>query len=149
MNITTMAAVFGLSALCLGAALPVSAFAADEAANDTRSGRLSACKADMEKLCSGAERRARWSCLQSNEAKLSSDCKTALTRIQDARAKVTSACKTDTETLCGAESGRRAFSCLRKNEPKLSADCSTALAAMPSRKNRGTDAGTTDGDIEN
>jgi hypothetical protein len=152
MSFKAMAVAFGLSAMCLGASLPVPAAAADGTTATTKSkrgGRLSVCKADIDKLCSGKERHERWSCLESNQANLSSECKAALTRLREARLKVAEACKADTQALCAGETGRSTFGCLRKNEARLSPECTAALEGMPSRRKGGNDSKPTDGDIKN
>jgi hypothetical protein len=122
--------ILGIAAALLMSA-PV-AFAQD--AGGTTGG---ACKSDIETLCKDAgDGRAKFKCLNDNEAKVSATCKTAMDARKAAREAVKTACKADRESLCkdaGDERGA-GMKCLRDNASKVSADCSKALSDIPSRK---------------
>lgn len=101
-------------------------------------GPLAACATDAQTLCANQEKGegGRVRCLRENEAKLSPDCKAAITKIREAREAVRNACKTDADTLCkeaAAKDGERGgnLRCLRDNAAKVSKPCADALAGLP------------------
>jgi hypothetical protein len=72
-----------LSYLVVIATLVAAQFSQAQAQEGRREDRevARACKADAEKLCSGKTGEEARQCLQSNSAKLSSECKTAVSKL--------------------------------------------------------------------
>ena len=92
-----------------------------------------ACKADLASLCAdaGDKRGAQMRCLGDNKDKLSADCGTAVTAMQEKRKAMRAACKDDSAKLCPDLRGGEMMSCMRTKTADLSKPCADALAAMP------------------
>ena len=129
-----------LRAFLLLAALPLSlsaasAFAQSAAAPAAAVGDVrTACKADMDKLCPGAERGdARRTCIETNKDKFSDACKAARTAADSRREAFRAACAGDIAKLCASEGqGRgRAVECVRANADKVTPACKTQVSLLP------------------
>ncbi|BDG04734.1 cysteine rich repeat-containing protein [Anaeromyxobacter oryzae] len=96
------------------------------AAGSARAGD-DACRADVEKLCSGIKpgggRIA--ACLAANKAKLSPECKADLASIERKVKEVGDACRDDIESYCaGVKTGQGAvLRCLAQNKGSLAPKC--------------------------
>lgn len=94
------------------------------------------CKADMDKLCPGAERGdARRSCIETNKDKFSDACKTARAAAATQREAFRTACAGDIAKLC-TDAGKgqgRAVDCVRANVEKVTPACKTQVSQLPAR----------------
>jgi hypothetical protein len=109
-------------ALALGSLAPAAA-----------SARGSACKADVQRFCSGVRpgggRIVR--CLRSHETELSEPCKAEREAVRERAEKVHQACAEDAARLCKdvAPGGGRIVRCMRQHRDQVSEGCKTAMAA--------------------
>lgn len=98
-----------------------------------RSGRLAACREDVERLCPAAAGGARLGCMRENLDKLSPACATAFKEIEALAKAMREACAEDVKLYCSSERNSKGGStivpCLRTNETKLAAACVKALDA--------------------
>ncbi len=85
------------------------------------------CKADIEKFCKDikpGDGRI-WTCLKSNNDRLSQECKDHIAMVQEKRKEFIQACKDDSNKFCkGIPRGKgRIASCLKSHEAELSDTC--------------------------
>jgi hypothetical protein len=85
------------------------------------------CKADIEKFCKDikpGDGRI-WTCLKSNNDRLSQECKDHIAMVQEKRKEFIQACKEDSKKFCkGIPRGKgRIASCLKSHEAELSDTC--------------------------
>ena len=85
------------------------------------------CKADIEKFCKDIKPGCGriWTCLKSNNDRLSQECKDHIAMVQEKRKEFIQACKDDSKKFCkGIPRGKgRIASCLKSHEAELSDTC--------------------------
>ncbi|MCP5499239.1 MAG: hypothetical protein H7A25_05015 [Leptospiraceae bacterium] len=87
----------------------------------------SPCAKDAQKFCKDikAGDGQRTKCLKDNRAKLSSSCKTYISKVEKLQARIRKACSPDVRKLCkGVQKGEgKIIACLKENKDKLSPAC--------------------------
>jgi hypothetical protein len=113
--------------------VPVETPAASPLPAEGRSGRLAACREDVERLCPAAAGGARLGCMRENVEKLTPACATAFKEIESLAKAMREACAEDVKLFCSTERNSKGGStivpCLRTNETKLAPACVKALDA--------------------
>lgn len=91
-----------------------------------RSGQ-DACKTDIKEFCKGIKRGGGriWTCLKSNEDRLSQGCKDHIAQVREKRKEFHNACNDDVNKFCkGIVPGKgRIAACLKSHERELSETC--------------------------
>jgi hypothetical protein len=91
-----------------------------------RSGQ-GACMIDIQEFCKGIKRGGGriWTCLKSNEDRLSQGCKDYIAQVREKRKDFHNACETDINKFCKEilPGKGRIVSCLKSHERELSETC--------------------------
>ncbi len=93
----------------------------------TSKGGKGVCKADIDKFCKGVKPGAGriWTCLRSNEDRLSEACRARIAQVQEKGKEFRQACQGDVQKFCKeVPPGKgRIVSCLKSHEAELSNPC--------------------------
>ncbi|HYA13719.1 MAG TPA: cysteine rich repeat-containing protein [Syntrophales bacterium] len=103
------------------------AFSQDQSQTVTPQSGKGACKSDIKEFCKGIKPGGGriWTCLKSNEDRLSQGCKDHIVLMRENRKEFKQACKDDFNKFCkGTSPGKGRFaSCLKSHESELSDTC--------------------------